>query len=101
VSQACSTSIIEAMMTGIPVVALSTMNSTELLENGKLGLLYKEDDLTDFSARLIRLLRFPLIEEEFIYESRKTALSRYNTEKTCETMKQIFQKLVVRKEKNS
>ncbi|MBN1597895.1 MAG: glycosyltransferase family 4 protein [Bacteroidales bacterium] len=69
---------LQAMISGTPVIAVSSDNNKELLEEGKYGLLYKANDLEDFAAKTIRLITQPKIEEHLINEGKKVVQTTYD-----------------------
>ncbi|MBF0255803.1 MAG: glycosyltransferase [Gammaproteobacteria bacterium] len=48
--------LLEAMALGVPVVSTAVMGTRDILDAGQ-GALVAEEDVTDFSAKLVRLLR--------------------------------------------
>jgi glycosyltransferase involved in cell wall biosynthesis len=55
----CSLWICETLVDGLPLVASATGGTPELVEDGVTGLLFRSDDVSDFSEKLIQLMRDP------------------------------------------
>jgi glycosyltransferase involved in cell wall biosynthesis len=66
--------LLEAMALGIPVVALSTMGTRDILDPG-LGCLTPRDDPQDFAACIVRLLGDPALRARLAGEARPYAAS--------------------------
>jgi len=69
-------SIIEAMMTGLPVVATSIRGSRELVEPGENGFLVPVGDVHSLAAALNRLARSPELRTQMGARGREIALAR-------------------------
>ncbi|MCM8812077.1 MAG: glycosyltransferase family 4 protein [Candidatus Omnitrophica bacterium] len=71
--------ILEAMATGIPVVAFQQGGPAEIIQHGVDGLLvYPEKGAEGFSEALQTLIRDPAIREEFGREARRKVEMRYS-----------------------
>jgi glycosyltransferase involved in cell wall biosynthesis len=55
-SEGCPNAVMEAMASGLPVVAMDTGDIPYLVEEGKTGFVVRQDDETTFVRRVIRLL---------------------------------------------
>ncbi len=83
ICQPYSKKIIEALFAGVPVVTPFSENSNELLQHGKIGMLYQRGDIEDFAARLVRLINQPMIGEHISMESSDAAGKRFSTDAIC------------------
>lgn len=61
--------LLEAMAMGLPVIALSSMGTTDILEAGR-GAITPEDDPTDFARAMIRLFSDPELQSSLSHEAR-------------------------------
>lgn len=59
VAEGMSNSLLEAMATGLPCLASAIGGNTDLIDDGRTGLLLPPDDALAWSAALIRVLRDP------------------------------------------
>jgi glycosyltransferase involved in cell wall biosynthesis len=64
--------LLEAMAAGLPVVALSAMGTRDILSPG-LGCLTPRDDIVDFAAAMVRVLRDPVLRGNLSREARDYA----------------------------
>jgi glycosyltransferase involved in cell wall biosynthesis len=55
----CSLWVCETLVDGLPLVASATGGTPELVEDGATGLLFRTDDVPDFTDKLLSLLRDP------------------------------------------
>jgi glycosyltransferase involved in cell wall biosynthesis len=56
----CSLWVCETLVDGLPLVASATGGTPELVDDGVTGLLFRSDDVADFSEKLILLARDPV-----------------------------------------
>ena len=52
----------EAMAQGVPALVSASSGAATYIQHGKTGLVFKEDDYSDFKAQLARLLSLPKLE---------------------------------------
>lgn len=64
--------LLEAMATGLPVVALAAMGTGDILSPG-LGCLTPKDHVVDFAAAMVRVLRDPILRGNLSREARDYA----------------------------
>ncbi len=64
--------LLEAMALGVPVVSTAIMGTKDILDSGK-GALVAEDDLSDFSNKVIQLLQNPTLLKQLSEEARAYA----------------------------
>ncbi len=84
---------IEAMLSGIPVLATDSGGTTEILGDGEFGALYKYNDMADFLPKLELLIsrNQDIIDKAEI--GRLDAFLRYNVEKEVEGFVEILKGL--------
>jgi len=70
--------VVEAMASGLPVVAFDQGGPAEIIQNGKDGILVpKEKGLEGFTEALMQLIKNPALREKIGREARQTAESRF------------------------
>ena len=85
---------IEAMASGLPVIATQSGSNPELLRKGGLGLLYPPQDVTAFAACVLRYLRFPKKMKRYGELAKKEAQRKYSHIRQCETTEELILQLV-------
>lgn len=84
--------LLEAMAMGLPVVSTAVLGTRVLLESGK-GALVPEDDLDDFAAKTVRVLRDPALRQRLGAEGR--ALAReWTSTRMAERMLRFYEQTV-------
>lgn len=81
--------VIEAMLSGNPVVATKNRGHNELVSEGETGYLVAPDDDTALADRIIALLSDPQLAETMGIAGRKIALG-YSAEAVQKELKQIY-----------
>lgn len=71
---------IEAMLSGLPILATHAGGTSEILDYGKCGLLYEYENQKDFCEKLIGLLRNKNEASEMADRAFKTASQKYKQE---------------------
>ncbi|MFH1121554.1 MAG: glycosyltransferase family 4 protein [Bacteroidota bacterium] len=71
---------IEAMLSQLPIIATKSGGTAEILDSGKLGLLYEYNDYEDFCRKIIWLMNNKTETESMAYNARKTAVEKYRLE---------------------
>lgn len=71
-------SVIEAMLTGLPVVACDIRGPAELVVDGQTGLLVPRDDVNALATALRRLMENPALRASLGAAGRMRAMQRYN-----------------------
>jgi glycosyltransferase involved in cell wall biosynthesis len=70
--------IIEAMASGVPVVATDVAGVSESVDDGRTGLLVKHDDFDGFERALIRLVNERSLRDRFGEHARSLASARFS-----------------------
>ncbi|KAI1413940.1 glycosyltransferase family 4 protein [Hypoxylon sp. FL1857] len=65
--------VLEAMASGLPVVARDEGGPSDIIEHGKTGYLVRPSDLDDFVQRVLKLGRDPILRERFSLAARAFA----------------------------
>jgi glycosyltransferase involved in cell wall biosynthesis len=68
--------VIEAMMTGVPMVALATTEMATVIENGKSG--FADTNVSALIDRMQDLLRDPALARQIGEQGRRRAMERFN-----------------------
>jgi sugar transferase (PEP-CTERM/EpsH1 system associated) len=78
ICEGMSNTILEAMATGLPVVATRSGGNPELVEHGRTGWLFSPRDAEALAQGLIRLVDDSELRRHFGQESRRTAVDRFS-----------------------
>lgn len=68
---------IEAMLSKLPIIATKSGGTSEILDYGKLGLLYEYENHADFCEKVIQLLNNKIESENMADRAQKTAREKY------------------------
>lgn len=81
---------IEAMLSGVPIIATNTAGTPEILKYGELGSLYNPDDMDDFSVKLINMVVNLDDWKIRAKRSRSYAMVKYSHLKECKLIEQLL-----------
>ncbi len=84
-------SVMEAMATGLPVVATDVRGSRDLVEHGVTGLLVKLGDVDGLAQAILKLARDPELRQRLGQAGRK-AIQDYSLDRVLEEMASIYRK---------
>lgn len=76
--EACDITAIEALASGTQVLAVQSKYNSDILGKGDLGMLYKANNLEDFSDKLIKILTRPKIIDYLKTEGLKAVNEKYD-----------------------
>ncbi|MGQ3685094.1 MAG: glycosyltransferase family 4 protein [Candidatus Loosdrechtia sp.] len=93
-SETCGTVIIEAMASGVPIIATNTGGTPELLEQGKLGFLYSPENQEEFLSQISFLLNNAGVAKEKAEKAREKAEKQFSNNYQCEKIEHIITKLL-------
>jgi glycosyltransferase involved in cell wall biosynthesis len=85
---------LEALATGIPVVASDTGGMSEIIREGETGYLCPSGDLDRFAERVIRLLRDPELRTRFGQNGRALVEDQYSWTRVAEMTERLYERLV-------
>jgi glycosyltransferase involved in cell wall biosynthesis len=85
---------IEAMATGLPVVASATGGSLEIVDDGRTGLLFPLRDKKAFNAAVERLLQSSALAQQLGEQAKAEALATYSHHEQCELTEKVLHALV-------
>ncbi len=93
-TEALPTVVLEAMATGLPVVATRVGGIPELVEPEKSALLVPPNDEPDLGAALEKLAASPEMRRAFGARGRAIVESRFRLERMCEEREAFFEKIM-------
>jgi len=83
--------IIEAMLSGKPIICSSIGGLPEVVEDGKTGLLFKYNDVEDFSRKIEKLWNDPQLCRQLGVAGKEMARQRYNPDAFYERFMNAYQ----------
>lgn len=89
-SEACSNVILEAMATGLPVVATQVGGTPGLVEDGRTGLLVPPDSVEALARAILRLLETPALAIELGAQGRTRALAEFGMDRMIERIDAFY-----------
>lgn len=89
-SEGTPVAILEAMVTGLPVVATRHAGIGEVLEHERTGLLSEERDVDGMAKAMLRLAREPGLAQELGWAARQEALAKYTADHYIQALEQIL-----------
>lgn len=93
INEAFSRSLVEAMLTGTPVIASNSGGNGEIIETGKTGLLTPPDDPSAMAAVALTLLTDPGCRNEMSRRAREAAVARYSVHAYATAIMDIYDHL--------
>ena len=85
---------LEALASGIPVVASDTGGTSEIIREGETGYLCPSADLDRFADRVIRLLRDPELRARFGRNGRALVERQYSWTRVAAMTERLYERLV-------
>ena len=89
--------ILEAMSTGLPVVAVGEKGVAEIVRSGENGFLSTADNVEDLARNVLKIKNSEELREKFSLESRKLALD-YSYEKVGQNLAHLYKTLIYKSE---
>ena len=89
-SEASPNSVIEAMASGLPVVAAATGGLVEIVEHERTGLLVPADDVQGFAAAINRLLRDRELATRMGRAARVSVAERYSFDRMVDAFEELY-----------
>jgi glycosyltransferase involved in cell wall biosynthesis len=89
-SEAFGRSLIEAMACEVPVVATRVGGMTEIVEDGKTGILVKPGDASALAEAILRLLSDEVLRRSMGKAARKRAVELYSWERTVDKLLRLY-----------
>lgn len=88
-----SIATMEAMASGLPVVAARVMALPELVHDGKNGYLFSDGDTNALANQMIKILKNPALRKKMSANSLKI-ISRHDLKNTITSYEKLYQKLI-------
>lgn len=88
------TSLMDAMYTGVPIVATTAGGIPEVVENEKTGLLVPPKDPNALAEAIIKLLKDKDKRETFAIEGKKRVLQKFAASEMVEKVEQVYLSLL-------
>jgi glycosyltransferase involved in cell wall biosynthesis len=96
VTEAASLTVMEAMATGIPVVATNVGGNPELIRNEIDGLLFPRGDAPAGAAAMLRVLDDPVLALRLGAAARQQAFERFDLNATIDRYLALYRRLIGR-----
>lgn len=81
--------LIEEMFCGLPIVATQDRGHREIIEHGKNGYLYAQDNVSDFVSLIVNLYKKREVRQ-IISDNALKSSEKFNLSKSLESMKRIY-----------
>ncbi|MCF8009119.1 MAG: glycosyltransferase [Halanaerobiales bacterium] len=88
---------IEAMASGLPVVATKNGGSVEILDQGKYGVLVNPDDIDDIANGINKIFDSKSIWEKYHKKGKKRVMTKYTWEQTAKGYYKFMQAIINKK----
>ena len=82
--------VMEAMITGIPVVSAAVDGVLDIIENGHNGIFVDPDNLESMVSQIIRLVKDKHLRQTIGENGRRTIIEGYNIEKMVDSYEKLF-----------
>jgi glycosyltransferase involved in cell wall biosynthesis len=96
-AEGMSNTLLEAMGTGLPLVATRVGGNPELIVNGKNGFLFEAQDGRALEGHLQKLIDSEILRNEMGACSRERAIREFSVARMLEQYRNLYQKLAVRR----
>ena len=87
-----SNAILEAMASGLPIIATNVGGNSEIIKNKITGLLFKPKDKNEIINTMIEIMENKPLSEKLSKEALKTVNEKYSTKKMVESYIDIYKK---------
>ena len=91
--EALSISIIEGMSLCVPAISTDSGGPTEIIENGKSGLIVPNQDEKALADAIIKLAENPDLREQIAQNGQKVATEKFTSDKMARSIELIYKKL--------
>jgi glycosyltransferase involved in cell wall biosynthesis len=89
-SEGTPVSVLEAMMSGLPVIGTRHAGIGEVIEDGRTGLLVEERDTASMAAAMVRLAEDVELTRSMGRSARGEALANYSADRYIETLRSVL-----------
>jgi len=97
ISEGMSNTLLEAMASGLPVVATRVGGTPEVIEDGRSGWLFNPGDAEGLAEHLLRLASQERLREAYGAAARLRAVERFSLERMLQDYSQLYLDLVSRR----
>jgi len=87
-----SNAILEAMASGLPIIATNVGGNSEIIKNKITGLLFKPKDKNEIINTMIKIMENKPLSEKLSKEALKTVNEKYSTKKMVDSYIDIYKK---------
>jgi glycosyltransferase involved in cell wall biosynthesis len=92
-NEGISNTILEAMATGIPIVATRVGGNPELVEDGRTGILVKAGDLQSIASAILRYLQHADLRARHGEAGRQNVLKRFSIEAMVRSYEAVYRRV--------
>jgi glycosyltransferase involved in cell wall biosynthesis len=89
-SEGISNTVLEAMASGVPVVATAVGGNLELVEDGHCGRLFPPGDVTTLARLLGGYIADPLLRQAHAVAARRVAVERFSLDNMVRKYQEIY-----------
>tara|TARA_A100001388_G_scaffold270483_1_gene248022 strand:- start:422 stop:1576 length:1155 start_codon:yes stop_codon:yes gene_type:complete len=89
-----SNAILEAMASGLPIVATKVGGNSEIIKNKKNGLLVKSKDINAITRAMIKIMEDSHLSQKLSKDALKTVNQKYNTKKMVKSYIDVYKEAV-------
>ena len=89
-----SNAILEAMASGLPIVATKVGGNPEIIRNEKNGLLVKSKDINAITRAMIKIMEDSHLSQKLSKDALKTVNQKYNTKKMVKSYIDVYKEAV-------
>lgn len=86
--------LVEAMAMGIPVIGSDFSGIADVIDDGRNGLLFENDNIADLSKKVLSILSDNHLKDLLIKEGLKTYTEKFTIQKTVDQYEALFQSLL-------
>jgi len=96
-NEGMSNTILEAMATGIPVIASNVGGNPELVIDGETGFLFPTNDVESLVQKIKTYILYPELEQKHGYNARKRVEEKFSLDQMVRRYEELYVELVERK----
>lgn len=95
-SEGLGTAFLEAMASGLPIVATSVGGIPDFLKDGETGLFCKVRNPDDIASKIIKLLEDGDLRNRLIHNGRKLVEEKYDWNKIAEQFRELYEECLMK-----
>ena len=96
-NEGMSNTILEAMATGIPVIASNVGGNPELVIDGRTGFLFPSNDVESLVQKIKTYILHPELKQKHGYNARKRVEEKFSLDQMIRRYEELYVELVERK----